>query len=248
MTTMKWGYDLEIFNDTGLKVPICLSAATHCHALITGASGTGKSYALLFLLGQILKSEPNTVVYFCDFKAEDFSFLNGYEHYYSGNACYDGIMAYYDVFTKARESGNHSKRFLLICDEYPALVNYLQGQDKANKSKHATDILNSISEILMLGRSMNFKIWIVTQRADASLFNGGSRDNFMVKVGLGRMSKEQKSMIFTGEEIPDRIFYQGEGIMLADGNPLRLIKFPLLSDATVWRSQIYTAMGRSGGA
>lgn len=245
---MKWGYDLEIYNELDLKVPIRLPVTTHCHALITGASGTGKSYALLFLLGQLLKAEPDTAIYFCDFKNRDFSFLNGYEHYYTGSDCYDGIMSYYDVFTKVRESGCHSKRFLLICDEYPAFVNYLQGQDRANKSKHATDILNCISEILMLGRGINFAVWIVTQRADAALFSGGCRDNFMVILGLGRMSKEQKGMIFTGEEIPDRVFYQGEGVMLADGCPLRLVKFPQITNISDWCSKVNTAIGRSGGA
>lgn len=246
---IKWGYDLEIYYDTGLKIPICLSTATYCHALITGASGTGKSMALLFLLGMVLKAESDITIFFCDFKnSEDFAFMSGYEHYYAGNSCYDGIMEYYDIFTKTREEGHPSRRFLLICDEYPAFINYLQGQDKANKTKRASDILNVISEILMLGRGIKFGVCLVTQRADANLFSNGSRDNFMVVVGLGRMSKEQKSMLFAGEEIPDRIFHKGEGIILSDGHPLRLIKFPLLSDSSDWCSRINLAIRRSGGA
>lgn len=245
---MIWGYDLEIYEETGLRVPLRLSTSTHCHALITGASGSGKSYALLFLLGQILQSDPHTVIYFCDFKnSEDFSFLSGYVHYYAGNACYDGIMAYYEAFTNARTLKQHSDRFLLICDEYPAFLNYLQGQDKVNKTKLSGDVLTSVSEILMLGRGIGFGIWIVTQRADASLFSNGARDNFMAVVGLGRMSKEQRGMVFTGEDIPDRIFQQGEACLLADGRSLRLVRFPRLSDVCDWKQHILSALMRQGG-
>lgn len=248
-TTIKWGYDLEIYNETGLKVSIRLPIATHCHALITGASGSGKSMALLYMLGMVLKAESDITIFLCDFKkSDDFAFMDGYEHYYAGNSCYDGIMEYYDIFTKIRESGHSSRRFLLICDEYPAFINYLQGQDKANKTKRAPDILNAVSEILMLGRGINFGIYLVTQRADAALFANGSRDNFMVIVGLGRMSKEQKTMLFAGEEIPDCIFHPGEGVIFSDGYPLRLVKFPRLSDSSDWCSRISSAIRRSGGA
>lgn len=64
--------------------------------------------------------------------------------------------------------------------------------DKQNKEKRAADVMNAVSEILMLGRGLHYGIWIVTQRADAALFANGSRDNFMCILALGRLSKEQK--------------------------------------------------------
>ena len=211
---MIYGYNMGIFNDTGLKIPIQLDLSDHCNLLLTGCSGSGKSYALLYLLGSVLKSNEDIEIFFCDFKnSYDFSFLEDYPHYYSGDNCYDGITEYYRVFCSARQQREFTKKHLLICDEYPALVNYLQGQDKLNKTKYASEVLSAISELLCLGRGIQFYTWIVTQRADNSLFANGARDNFMVVIGLGRLSKEQKSMLFSGEELPERI-YQSHCIRL----------------------------------
>lgn len=246
---MIYGYNMGIFNDTGLKIPIQLDLSEHCNLLLTGCSGSGKSYALLFLLGNVLKSYKNIEVYFCDFKnSYDFSFLEEYENYYAGNNCYDGIMQYYKNFCLARENRDFTKKHLLICDEYPALINYLQGKDKANKTKFASDVLSAISELLCLGRGIQFYTWIVTQRADNSLFANGARDNFMVVIGLGRLSKEQKSMLFSGEELPERIYKKGEGILLADGHALQEVKFPLIKDVLDWKKHILAILQPHSGS
>lgn len=234
---MIWGYKVD--NRGFSPVPLNLDIKSHCHALITGASGSGKSYALLFLLGKLLQDSPQAIITFCDFKnSEDFEFLKGYPHYYSGNDCYDGIMKYYESFSNARMQGRNKIRHLLIVDEYPAMINYLSTKDKQDKTKKAGDILSSVAEILMLGRGIGYGIWIVTQRADASLFANGARDNFMIVLGLGRMSREQKGMIFAGEEVPDKIYRQGEGCILADGQPLYEVAFPKIQNIVDWKKHI----------
>lgn len=236
---MIFGYDNAIYQETNLKIAITHDIATHCQVLITGGSGSGKSYALLYLLGMLLKDSPNTIIYFCDFKnSEDFSFLENYKYYYAGNKCYDGIMDFYRAFSNARTNRDTKTRHILICDEYPSFINYLQMQDKCNKTKLANDILSAISEILMLGRGIKFSCWIITQRADSTLFNNGSRDNFMCIVALGRISREQKGMVLNSEEIPDKIYRQGEGLILADGSPLREIKYPYIADINDWKQHI----------
>ena len=241
---MRYGYDMGIFTETGLKIPIQLDLSEHCNLLLTGCSGSGKSYALLYLLGSVLKSNEDIEIFFCDFKnSYDFSFLEDYPHYYSGDNCYEGITEYYRVFCSARQQREFTKKHLLICDEYPALINYLQGKDKANKTRLASDILSAISELLCLGRGIQFYTWIVTQRADNSLFANGARDNFMVVIGLGRLSKEQKSMLFSGEELPERIYKKGEGIILADGRSLIEVKFPIISDINDWKNHIRAILG-----
>ena len=240
---MIYGYNMGIFNDTGLKIPIQLDLSDHCNLLLTGCSGSGKSYALLYLLGSVLKSNEDIEIFFCDFKnSYDFSFLEDYPHYYSGDNCYDGITEYYRVFCSARQQREFTKKHLLICDEYPALINYLQGKDKANKTKYASDVLSAISELLCLGRGIQFYTWIVTQRADNTLFANGARDNFMVVIGLGRLSKEQKSMLFSGEELPERIYKKGEGVLLADGHPLLEVKFPLIKNVDDWKRHILSIL------
>lgn len=236
---LRLGYNKGILDSDALRIPIQLDLETHCNLLLTGCSGSGKSYALLYLLGNVLKSYREIEVWFCDFKNSfDFAFLEGYQHYYAGNDCYDGIMAYYEAFSDARQKRNFERKHLLICDEYPALINYLQGKDKANKTKYASDILSAISELLCLGRGIQFYTWIVTQRADNTLFANGARDNFMVIIGLGRLSKEQRGMLFSGEDVPDTIYKRGEGILLADGKPLIEVKFPIISNVNDWKRHI----------
>lgn len=241
---MRWAYKVERGYPS---LPLNLDIKSYCHALLTGGSNSGKSYALLYLTGTLLQENPQTIVTFCDFKnSEDFEFLKGYPNYYSGNDCYEGIMNYYESFCIAREQGRDKVCHLLICDEYPAMINYLTTRDKLDKTKKANDILAAVSEILMLGRGIGYGVWIVTQRADANLFANGARDNFMVVVGLGRMSKEQKGMIFAGEEIPDKIYHQGEGCLLADGHPLYEVAYPKIQNVVDWKKHIKEILMRNG--
>lgn len=232
---MKWGYCIS----GHFPCLIDLSIENYCHALVTGGSGSGKSYALLYLLGTLLQEHPDIELYFCDFKnSKDFAFLSGYAHYYNGDACYQGLMDYYKIFCEIRKTGRKHKRHLLIFDEYPAFINYVSAKDKQDKTKNVNDVLNAIAEILMLGRGISYGVYIVTQRADAALFANGARDNFMIVIGLGRMSKEQKSMVFSGEDVPNKIYHRGEGILLANGYPLQEIAFPKIRNIIDWKHHI----------
>lgn len=236
---MVFGYDLEAFLRYGLAIPIKLGIASHCHALITGSSGSGKSQALLFLIAKLLQVYFDIVLYVLDFKnSEDFSFLKGYAHYYAGDDCYSGVMEYYARFSEARKSGKSDRRFLLIFDEYPAFINYMQMKDKREKTKLANNFLGAVAETLMLGRGIGFGCWIVTQRPDSILFSNGARDNFMVVAALQNMSKEQKNMVFPGQEIPDRVFHAGEGMLLADGKEIMSVKYPLIENDAEWKQHI----------
>ena len=134
---------------------------------------------------------------------------------------------------------------MLIFDEYPAFINFLSMRDKANKTKLANDILGAVSEILMLGRGISCGIWLLTQRADSTLFSNGARDNFMLIIGVGRMSKEQKGMIFPGQEIPDLIFSAGEGILLADGREITSVKYPIIQDISDWKRHILSILQKA---
>lgn len=234
---MKCGF--QVGTGATSPVPIELDSVSHCHALITGSSGSGKSYALLYLLGSLLQSDPTIAVYFCDFKnSEDFEFLRGYPYYYAGDEVFGGITSYYQRLCEARRSQNHDRQHVLIVDEYPAFINFLNLIDKRDKSKKATEVMGYIAEVLMMGRGLGYGVWIITQRADASLFCNGARDNFMIIMGLGRMSKEQKGMVFAGEDIPDRVYGVGEGVILADGQPIMEVKFPCIKNAYDWKRHI----------
>lgn len=245
---MVFGYELLPFSEYGLSIPIRLEIGSYPHMLITGASGSGKSMTLLFLLGKLLQCYPDIEMYLCDFKnSDDFSFLEGYPYYYTGADCYTGVMEYYEKFSEIRadREKQNQKRYVLIFDEYPAFINFLNMRDKANKTKLANDILGAVSEILMLGRGISCGIWLLTQRADSTLFSNGARDNLMVIIGLGRMSKEQKGMIFPGQEILDLIFSAGEGMLLADGREITSVKYPIIQDISDWKRHIRSILQKT---
>lgn len=245
---MRYGYDLTLLEDYGVKVSVTLDPGTHCHALITGASGSGKSWTLLYLIGSLLQSSPDTIIFMCDFKSSnDFSFLHSYRHYYTGMDCFKGIMEYYERFQQVHQNGTDGLRYILIVDEYPAFITHLQMLDKTNKAKHTNDILSAVSEILMMGRGTGngFGFWCVTQRADSSWFSSGSRDNFMLTIALGRLSREQTFMIFSGEDIPERIYKAGQGLLLADGQALKEVAFPLIKDVGDWKRHILSILSQT---
>lgn len=237
---MNVGFDLEIWQKSEIAVPVMLDIRTYCHMLICGSSGSGKSYALLYLLKQLL--DENVCLFLLDPKnSEDFKFFEGYEHYYSADNCYQGFKAFYDIFTQARKTMQASKRYVLVCDEYPAFILQLKAQDGLNKTKMASEILSINSELLMLGRGVakGFGVWTVCQRPMATVFQEGSRDNYMVSINLGRLSKETKQMLFSDEDIPeDVIFEKGEGLLLADGKVLTEVKFPYIRNITEWKQSI----------
>ena len=237
---VQWGYLLNLWNKYQKKVPVLLDPSTHPHALISGKSGSGKSTAILFLIGKLIQKNEDTVLYILDFKnSNDFQFLDGYKYFFRGNNCIEGLRLYYKSFSEAREKGGNNRRYLLIFDEYPSCVSYFSMQDKLNKTKFSNEIQGIVSELLMLGRGLKYGIWIIVQRPDSSLFNSGSRDNFMINLALGNLSKEHRIMIFAGEDIDNnKIYGKGEGVLLADGHPLFHVKFPLIQNIEVWKNNI----------
>ncbi len=238
---MIWGYANR---GEGLKpLPIELKISDYPHCLFLGSSGSGKSYSMKFLLGKCLQSDPTVDITLLDFKgSNDFSFLSEYPKLYMGASCYEGLRDYYDTFCKIRDNPNSrkAKRYLLICDEYPAMVSYFTGIDKATKTKKASEIMSAVAEILMMGRGLGFCLWIITQRPDAALFNGGARDNFMITIALGRLSQEAKKMVFPdyADSIPPEPLKRGEGYILSDGNELKRLIIPRIINMPNWEQNI----------
>ena len=247
---LAWGYSLPDYYGLGIRYPVRRPLSSHGHALITGPSGSGKSFALLWLAGKLLQAYPDIRLTFCDFKnSDEFRFLKPYGGYYAGDHCLQGFRDYYKEFTQARQAGGSARRHLLVCDEYQAMVNYFQAKDKLEKTKNAAEILSIVAEVLMLGRGLNHFAWIVTQRCAAELFNQGARDNFQVILAIGNQSREQRNILFSGEELPKgRIYRPGEGILLSDGYPLEEVKIPRIADVVCWEKHILEILCHPAGA
>lgn len=232
---MQFGYDYFIWLNYQLKQVIQIELQTLLHLLLTGASGSGKSYALKYLIEKLLINSVELT--FCNFKkSADFRFLENYANYFTYLDCANGLHEFYRKFKEAQDSETEfsGKFHILIFDEFPAFILSTAMTDK----KVAEQYKQMISEILMLGRSYGFGIWLIMQRPDASFFANGARDNFHITVTLGNISKEAKSMLYSGEELPDRVYRVGEGVAWIDGIGLIEIKFPKISSMIKLESKI----------
>lgn len=221
-------YDYDIWYDFGKKCPVSIdiSPKKNSHILINGMSGSGKSYCFLSILAKLIGAKPTSEIYLADYKQEDeFAFLRSCPRYYSYKKVSEALDIVYEKLQN-RQSGNDNTRhpIILAFDEYISYILYLLGEDK----KEASIAMNKMSELLMLGRSLNIKTIISCQRADAVAFPTGSRLNYGVIIILGAPIKSTYEMLLPSseyiDEIGERQFKQGEGIALINGSQLHVIK------------------------
>lgn len=212
------GFRLEDYRGCGIKVPVSITRPKKTsNILIAGKSGSGKSLTARWYLWQILHTEGGCV-YIADYKAgEEYEAFEGSPSYASGNAALDMVDWFYDLYMNVRGKRIRLKRnYTLFVEEWFGLVNYAETQSKKRKA----ELLAKMGELLAVSRGLNLSIILAVQRADASLFNSGSREQFQCVLSFGRCSKEQWSMLgFSSEleENPTLHYKAGQGIALIDG-------------------------------
>ncbi len=210
------------------------------HAIIIGATGSGKTYFSKLLLGKTALYGNNTTIFVCDFKGDDdFSFLDGCDNYFCFMECSDGLDRYYDLFLKRQNKSTSNRNMLILFfDEWASYLNFLD-KKKAEEEKR------KLSNLLMLGRSFNVHIIISQQRADAQYFST-ARDNFNLVVGLGNLSPESKDMLF--HDYKDQMISdckQGIGYMLTNGTDLARILVPTITNMDKLHNTIKSAVNNN---
>ena len=218
--------ELPLFVDASVSQIqyISWNAVRSPHLLVVGATGSGKTYGVMLILGRIANHIPEAKLILCDYKHDDFKFLDGTKRYYSFDGCTEGLNVFFQEFQKRQEGTDLSRDFrMLVFDEWASYISML---DK----KAAEEAKRKLSTLLMLGRSFNCHVLVSQQRADAAYFST-ARDNFNVVIALGNLSKESRDMFFSGfkdEMKPVRNL--GEGYMLVNGAQLHHIQVPMVAN------------------
>jgi energy-coupling factor transporter ATP-binding protein EcfA2 len=237
---MKLGYNLTDWEKYGIKTPVNTDLIKNPHCLITGKSGSGKSQTFLWYMYEILKNRES-LMYLADFKAgKEYAGLRTcFPYSYADNAI-QMILNYYDLYCHMRkEDCMNTPHITLAIEEWFGLLSYIESFDKKLK----TEIMNKVGEILALGRGIGNGIGIILliQRADSSNFTSGSREQFQNICCLGRISKEQKTMLFSGEDIDlNKNYSAGQGLTLIDGQgTIQEIIIPWIPEQSKLLSEIH---------
>lgn len=222
---IKLGYDIQT------QAPIYADLSKTAHACFAGGTNSGKSTAVSFSLNGVLSLPVEVDLFIADFKKSgDYKGLS--RNFAEFDKTTELIDSFYEEFERTPEKCPKLK--ICILDEYAGYILWLMQNDK----KKCEEIKGKISNLLMLGRSRHCFLWCINQRASAQLFPSGigAIDNFQICMGLGRLSPDSRKSLFAGEHFEDKEFEesyhpgQGQGICLIQGQPLRAIQIPKISD------------------
>jgi DNA segregation ATPase FtsK/SpoIIIE and related proteins len=218
-------FDINAWNEFGHKAAIPFDFSRYPMLLTVGGTGSGKTYFLSLLMAKIGKHIADVEIYLCDFKNMDFRSFADCPHHWAYEACDEGLNAFYESF-QARLHGEDTStnRKFLVFDEWAAFILF---HDK----KVSEEVKRKLSTLLMMGRGVQHHVIIGLQRADAQLFPMGGRDQFGAILALGNLSKEQKLMLFPDfRDDMTVINGRGEGYLSLDGEPLRRVRVPTVTN------------------
>lgn len=230
------GVDLSILSQ-GVKVPVTVDFSSVPHMLIVAPSGSGKTYLLTYILGQIAKKSVKLIL--ADFKGIDFIEFNDCRNYYKHNSVGEAVDCVFDELQNrmANVSVNSEYEPIYLCiDEWSGFLSSLAVKKEQDNYKQ------KLANILMLGRGANIFIIMSLQRADSTYITG--RDNFGNVVGLGTLSKESIAMVFNDNKEMIEPKSRGKGYLQTDGKPLREIVVPMLRNINDTKAVIKTALSR----
>lgn len=230
------GVDLSILSQ-GVKVPVTVDFSSVPHMLIVAPSGSGKTYLLTYILGQIAKKSVKLIL--ADFKGIDFIEFNDCRNYYKHNSVGEAVDCVFDELQNrmANASVNSEYEPIYLCiDEWSGFLSSLAVKKEQDNYKQ------KLANILMLGRGANIFIIMSLQRADSTYITG--RDNFGNVVGLGTLSKKSIAMVFNDNKEMIEPKSRGKGYLQTDGKPLREIVVPMLRNINDTKAVIKTALSR----
>jgi|GEM_PF-709743 S-DNA-T family DNA segregation ATPase FtsK/SpoIIIE len=213
------------------------------HALITGATGSGKTYFLSYLL-QVL-NEQDADIKILDPKMSDLYQIGQYLNFnvaYSINQV-DKILreTIEELESRKKYIIENSKGFGCSYKDYgfkPLFIFFdevgaFMARANLEDSKVAKSVQSRLNNIILMGRQLGIFAVLCTQRPDAKNIGGDLRDQLSLRVALGMMSSDGYSMVFGSEFRNLKLIESGKGagFIYLDGVTLepKHFKTPIMS-------------------
>ena len=198
------------------------------HMLISGNSGTGKSYLLFSIVKKITAETDLSNIYIADGKFDELAEISKEWHLPNiakdNNGIADFIHHVNDEMERRYQTQSHGEAIFLIIDEFAAL------QLTVDK-KEWQELNKTIKNIILKGRAANVHVLIALQRASSESIDLAIRDNTAVKIGLGNLSPENFKMVFGESRNQNDLINRniGEGYIKIDGENLALFESPTIT-------------------
>ncbi|MEM7093673.1 MAG: hypothetical protein AAF567_11780 [Actinomycetota bacterium] len=178
----------------------------HPHGIVTGQTGSGKSFLLGWLIEQ---ATADAEVWIGDGKASG-------EFASCGDVVAGGPIECVELCEQAagliadRQAG-FDRPLLVVIDEAAAITLRVAG-DQAKDARDRKDrFLSSLSSIALMGRSVGVHLVVALQRADADVLGGATRDQFGFRVALGWSSPDGYRMVLGESQLQPPTNTPGEG-------------------------------------
>lgn len=212
--------------------------STFSHILVSGQTGSGKSYALLYLL--IIYKLKKATISVCDPKFSDladFSRMLKISSFSAPSLIVEEVRKVFEemenrkrkrisegwkIGTIATDNGLELR--ILVIDEFASL------QMKLDK-KELAELMKYLNQIILEGRGLGVFVVIGMQQAHSSILPTALREQFSAIFVLGNSGVQTFNVAFQdkAKDLPDFVLEVGEGWLMKNGevDPV-LIRFPRL--------------------
>lgn len=201
------------------------------HVLISGGTGSGKSFLISYLILGILKSD--STLYLADIKNSD---LGALSHYMgkervattAGNIARIVRLAIAEMMERYEYMNEHFKYGSNFVDHGYRPIWFLMDEIGAfaatatdKKSKEVVnEVMDGIKQLILLGRQAGCFVLIAGQQIRSENLSTELRDNLGLRISLGSNSQEGYRMVL-GSATPDTIppiEVKGSGLLYMQGS------------------------------
>lgn len=214
-------------------------------SLIVGATGSGKTYSIYYLILTMLCWETRPVIYFADPKNSSLVSLGNVVDKDKTSGDIEGIVNLLERFCEEMEKRKIElqerlnekldadykvfgfKPYVFIIDEYSSFMSAIN-EEKKQIRDHVNKLIRTI---VLQGRQLGYVLFVLMQKSDSSDISTSIRSNLIFTVVLGNATRTTLLTAFEeSADIPIRKFGKGEGVYTYQGLTRQpsLISFPTL--------------------